>query len=147
MGNDKRIKRMYRSIEKRLNLGIIKKNDSMIKKKNLKKIKKVIFPGATLIVSLYISILFFIGVLIGYWGTNKFLGKFIETGKINPVYFNFGKWELHFHHWLMGIAILLSFWIFGFYSLMPKIIIGAVGGVVAHDLYTDKKWHKVLYKK
>lgn len=113
----------------------------------MKNVKKMILPSTAIIVSFYLSLLFLIGIIVGYWGTNKFCKKYIDGGKINPIYLDLGKWELHFHHWLMGISAFFTIWFFGFYNIIPEIILGAIGGMTVHDFYTDKEWHKVLYKK
>ncbi len=112
-----------------------------------KKVKKIIFPGTALIVSSYISFLFAFGVIIGYFGTNLFCKKYIHTGKINSVTFNFGQWKIHLHHWIMGISTILAIYLTGFFSFVPILCIGTLSGLALHDLHTDKKWYKVIYKK
>lgn len=109
--------------------------------------KKIILSIVAVAFSFYFSILFLIGMVFGYWGVNKFCKKYIECGKISPVYLNFGNWELHFHHWLSGALALLIFWLLGLYQVTPEIILGAMGGMVVHDIHTDKEWHKVFYRK
>jgi len=111
-----------------------------------KKIKKFIFPTA-LIASLYISVGFAIGVIIGYLGTNLFHKKFIKTGKVNIVIFDLGNWKIHLHHWVMGILAIFAFYFIGLLSFLPIFFIGTLGGLIFHDLYTDKNWYRVIRKK
>lgn len=109
-----------------------------------KKFKKFIFPGTTLIVSVYISVLFATGIIIGYLSTIFFDKKFLKTGRINSLVLNLGKWKIHLHHWLLAsFAILITY----FFSSLSIFWIGIFGGLALHDIYTDKKWYKVIYKK
>jgi hypothetical protein len=109
------------------------------------KTKKFIFPGTTLLISFYLSALFALGMIIGYLGTALFHKKFI-TEK-NLVIFNWGRWKIHFHHWLMGVSILFGLWMGGWLPLIPEIGLGALGGFMFHDLHLDRKWHKIFLKK
>ncbi len=115
--------------------------------KKIKKVKNALLPGTFFFASFYFSILFLFGIIFGYWATNKFCKKYIDSGKINSIYLNFGAWNFHFHHWLMGSLGLFFVWFLnGFYNV-PQIVFGALGGLIFHDLHTDKVWHKVIYKK
>ncbi|GAG12419.1 unnamed protein product, partial [marine sediment metagenome] len=47
------------------------------------------------------------------------------------------------HHWLLAsLAILITY----FFSSLSIFWIGIFGGLAFHDLYTDKRWYKVIYK-
>jgi len=109
-----------------------------------KKLKKFIFPGTTLIVSIYVSFLFAIGAIIGYLGIIFFDKKFLKTGRISSLVFNLGKWKIHLHHWLLASFVILITY---FFSPMSIFWIGIFGGLAFHDIYTDKKWYKVVYRK
>ena len=112
-----------------------------------KKVKKIIFPGTTLIASLYISTLFTVGMVIGYLGTVFFHKKFIDTGRIRILIFSFEKWEVHLHHWVLGGLIILATYATNLLFSLPIFCVGIVGGLIFHDLYSDKKWYKVVYRK
>jgi len=95
-------------------------------------------------VSIYISALFAIGAIIGYLSTIFFDKKFLKTGRINSLVFNWGKWKIHLHHWLLAsFAILITY----FFSSLSVFWIGIFGGLAFHDICTDKKWYKVVYRK
>lgn len=114
-------------------------------KKSKKRIKKFIFPGTALIVSLYISALFTIGIVIGYFGITFFNKNFIKTGRIEPLTIDMGKWEVHFHHWILGSLAFSA--ITALQSSLFLFWLGTSGAVVLHDIYTDKEWYKVIYRK
>lgn len=111
------------------------------------KFKKFVFPGATLIFSLWFSAIFTLGILIGYIGTYFSHKKITNSGKNNSVILNFGKWKLHFHHWLMGLTAILTCWAIGVLETLPKIIVGMAGGIVFHGLYLYDNWHKIILLK
>lgn len=119
----------------------------MLKSKKIKKVKKYILPGTALILSLYGSLIFVVGAIIGYIGTNIFLKKLVNTGKIKRVVLDHGNYNVYFHHWIIGLFILLVGFISQIIYTAPIFWIGCVGGLIFHDIYTDKKWYKVIYKK
>ncbi|MCD6270202.1 hypothetical protein J7J23_00275 [bacterium] len=113
----------------------------------MSKAKKIVFPSTTLALSFYISVLFGIGTILGYLITNLFCKKFLETGKLKPIIFGPGGLKIHLHHWLSGSLIFFIIYLSGYMCFVPKILLGALGGMVAHDLYLDKEWYKVIIKK
>jgi hypothetical protein len=113
-----------------------------------KKVKKLIFPGAGLMISsYYVSILFAVGIILGYFGTMLFHKKLVDTGKVKLIIFNLGKWKIHLHHWILGILIFFFIYLTNILSYLPIIFLGGLSGLIFHDLYTDKVWYKVIYKE
>ena len=113
----------------------------------MKKFKKFIFPGAAILFSFYLSILFALGGIIGYLTTKHFCRKYIGKGKIKPLIFKCGSWKLHFHHWLMGCLVFLLISLGGWLSFIPNFCLGTVGGFIFQDIYCDKEWYKVIFRK
>ncbi len=123
-------------------------------RERIKKYKKFMFPGVALLVSLYGSLIFAIGAIVGYISTEIFCKRYIKTKRVKCVAFNLKDWEIHIHHWLMGGAVILSAYFFGFIGSIPVIFLGVLGGLVFHDIHTDKKlhendiaWYNVIYRK
>ncbi len=123
-------------------------------KRSMNKMKKFILPGTALLVSFYGSLVLGIGAIIGYIGTEIFCKKYIETKKVKMVIFNVKNWEVHLHHWLTAGAFILSAYFFGFINSIPVLFVGILGGLVFHDIHTDKKfrkndksWYHIVYKK
>ena len=108
---------------------------------------KKILPGVTFIISLYFSFLFALGLIIGYLGFDHFHKKALEKGNSRAIFLNFGKWQIHFHHWLVGILVFLLIWIAGWLHIFPKFCLGAIWGLVFHDIYLDREWYKVILRK
>ena len=115
--------------------------------KKIKNYKKIIAPGAAITASLYISFIFATGGAIGYFLTDLFCKKFVYTGKVNLMVFNFKNWQLHLHHWLYGILIIAFLQFTGFFPTMPLFFLGGLSGLVVNDLLTDKSWYRVIYRK
>ena len=113
----------------------------------MKKVKKFVFPSTALIVSLYISGLFALGIIFGYFCTILFHKKIVAKGMLRPIIFNLGKWRFHLHHWLMGGLILLSIWLSGYMPFLPKFCWGMAGGLIFHDIYSDREWFKIIERK
>ncbi|KPJ55050.1 hypothetical protein AMJ47_02045 [Parcubacteria bacterium DG_72] len=112
-----------------------------------KKVKKFVFPGLALITSIWISAVFAVGAVAGYITTNIFLKKLVETGKIKNLILVCERRHFHIHHWIVGIFIVLMGFISQLIYTVPIFWLGFVGGLIFHDIHTDKKWHKVVYKK
>ena len=104
-----------------------------------KKIRKAILPGITLAVSFYyVSIIFVVGIILGYLGTDFFRRKFLDTGKIKLIILKLGDYRIHVHHWILGgIAMSLIFYMNLAYSL-PIVVLGGLGGLIVHDFH---KYH------
>ncbi len=115
--------------------------------KMAKKIKKIVFPVATFGFSFYFCILFGTGLVIGYWITKIFHDKFFSTGKVKSIFLDFGKWRFHFHHWIWGVIIIFFITLVGWLAVFPKIFLGAICGLSLHDLFFDKNWYRVFFKK
>jgi len=107
--------------------------------------KKFLLNGTTLLVSFYLSALFTVGLVFGYLVTNVFNKKIFKVKK--GIFLNFWKWKIHLHHWIMGVLTFFSFYIFGWLQYIPNVLLGALSGFTLHDIFVDKKWHKIFYRK
>ena len=112
----------------------------------MKKIKKFIFPGAALIASFYASIVFAIGAIVGYIVIEIYCKKLLKTGKVRMLIFNLKGWEIHLHHWVLGVLVIFGAYILNILYSLPVIFLGTIGGLIFHDIYTDKKWRKTTNK-
>ena len=112
------------------------------------KVRKLI-PGATVLVSSYFSILFATGLIVGYFITKCFYERVVEKERLRmkSILLNLGKRQIHLHHWLMGVLIFLFIWICGWLGSLPNFFVGAIFGLIFHDLYFDDDWYKVVLKK
>ncbi|OGZ84917.1 MAG: hypothetical protein A2401_00145 [Candidatus Staskawiczbacteria bacterium RIFOXYC1_FULL_38_18] len=109
------------------------------------KVKKYL-PAIVLMASLYYySLALSLGLVLGYVGSKLFSKYFLEKGKVDPVFIDCGKWKIHMHHWIMGAIFLLLVWFVDRFYL-PTFFVGAVMGIIAHDIYDYNDWHKVLVK-
>lgn len=112
-----------------------------------RRFKKFALPATTLIVSGYISLLFALGVIIGYLGTHFCHKKITKKRRLQSVNIKLGRWRIHFHHWLMGGVGLLLLLLFGILHLLPRVCLGIAAGLMFHDFYSDKDWYKVILKR
>ena len=112
------------------------------------RVKKVL-PAIVLVASFYYSLLFTIGILLGYLASRvycKKLGIDENYGKERKIFVDCGKWKIHFHHWILGAIFLALIWLIDWFYL-PSFFAGAVFGVMAHDIYDFNDWYKVILKK
>ena len=112
---------------------------------NKNNVKKVFLPVLVLTTTFYYSYLLAAGLILGYLGCKLYHKKFVESGKVGLIFIDCGKWKIHFHHWIMGAAVLLVVWIVD-YLYLPSFFVGAVMGVIAHDIYDFNDWHKVIIR-
>ena len=87
-----------------------------------------------------ISLELFLGVLLGYLLPRLF-GR-----KIPSVLFNIGSWKLHFHHWFIGIGILISALYYNFLPF-PQFSYGFLGGLIFQGITCYPDWHKIIIRK
>lgn len=108
------------------------------------KVKKYL-PAIVLMATAYYSLFFSIGLVMGYLGSKVFAKHLLEKGMVSPILIDCGKWKIHFHHWIMGALFLLLVWFIDKFYL-PSFFVGAVAGIIAHDIYDYNDWHKVVVK-
>ena len=116
--------------------------------KNNNKSSKVrrFFPAIALVASFYYSFWIALGLALGYLGSKLYSKYFIENGRVDCIYIDLWKsWKLHLHHWILGAIFLVIVWFIDFFYL-PSFFVGAVLGIIAHDIYDYNDWHKVLIK-
>jgi len=109
------------------------------------RVKKVL-PAIVLATSFYYSYLIALGIIVGYFVSKIYYKKFVESGKVDLVFVDCGKWKIHVHHWIMGAIFLVFVWIIDWFYL-PSFFAGVVLGVIAHDIYDFNDWYKVILKK
>jgi hypothetical protein len=102
-------------------------------------------PAIVLVASFYYSFLLALGLALGYIASKLFTKYFIEQGKVDCIYIDFGKYKIHLHHWIMGALFLLIVWFIDYFYL-PRFFVGVVCGIIAHDIYDFNDWHKVFIK-
>lgn len=116
---------------------------SDIKNSKVKKFLPAVAVGAAYY---YAGISLALGLVLGYIASKLFMKHMVEAGKVDCIYVDCGKWKIHFHHWIMGAIFLALIWVVDFFY-MPTLFVGAVLGMMAHDIYDYNDWHKVIVKK
>ncbi|KPJ57244.1 hypothetical protein AMJ49_01375 [Parcubacteria bacterium DG_74_2] len=82
----------------------------------------------------------YLGAIFGY-----FFAKFLSK-KICSLIFEFRNWRLHFHHWLMGIGVLIPIFIYDLFPF-PQFAFGFLSGIIFQGIYCYSDWYKILIKK
>ncbi len=106
---------------------------------------KMFLPAVVLATSFYYSFSFTGGIVIGYVLCKIFSHFFVHNGKVDMVFLNFGKWQIHLHHWIVGIILLVVVWTVDHYYL-PTLFAGFICGIIIQDIYDYNDWHKVIVK-
>lgn len=107
---------------------------------------KIVLPAIVLTTSFYYSLTFTGGIVIGYVLCKIFCHFFVNNGKVDSIFVDAGKWKIHVHHWILGIALLAIVWVIDHYYL-PTLFAGMVCGMIIQDIYDYNDWHKVIMKK
>lgn len=107
---------------------------------------KMVLPAIVLVTSFYYSLSFTLGIVIGYILCKLFCILFLKNGKVDSIFLDYGKWQIHLHHWIMGIFLLAGIWVVDRYYL-PTFFAGAICGIIIQDIYDYNDWHKVVVKK
>lgn len=103
-------------------------------------------PAVVMVASFYYSFLLALGLALGYIGSKIFSKYLLESGKVDSIYIDCGKYKIHLHHWILGTLLLGAAWVIDYFYL-PRFFVGVVCGVIAHDIYDFNDWHKVFVKK
>lgn len=107
--------------------------------------KVKLFLPAIVMVSFYYSWLFTMGIVVGYVLCNIFCRIFVNNGKINSIFIDYGKWKVHLHHWIMGIIILAVVWVLDYFYL-PAFFAGFICGIIIQDICDYNDWYKVIQR-
>ena len=108
---------------------------------------KKLFSATFLIVSAYVSILFAIGLIVGYLLTKRFYKRYVEKGPLQFMYIDFWGWKFHLHHWIFGVLIAIFLLLGGWKSQLPNFLWGVLTGIIVHDIYDFNDWHRVVSKE
>ena len=108
--------------------------------------KKKIVSVAIIATSAYASVLFTLGMIVGYLGMRYFYKKCVKNG-MPFIYVNIGRWKVHLHHWIFGGLIVAYLLLGGWQFENHKIFFGILCGIIAHDIYDFNDWHKVVLAK
>ncbi|MBM3206264.1 MAG: hypothetical protein FJZ43_01440 [Candidatus Staskawiczbacteria bacterium] len=106
---------------------------------------KMLLPALVLPIALHYSIRFTAGIIVGYVLCKIFCIVFLKTGKVDSIFLDYGKWKVHLHHWIMGIAVLGIIWALDFFYL-PTFLAGFICGIILQDIYDYNDWHQVIIK-
>ena len=109
--------------------------------------KKKVISAAFLATSIYASVLFAGGLILGYLLTKLFYERYISDDPSKMMYVKVKGRDIHLHHWISGAAILLLFITFGIQFGNHKIFLGVLCGFIAHDIYDFNDWTKIVTKK
>jgi hypothetical protein len=108
------------------------------------KVKKYL-PAVVMMATFYYSFLLTLGLVLGYIGSRIFSKYLLESGKVDCIFIDCGKYKIHLHHWILGTLLLLFAWFIDYFYL-PRLFVGVVCGIIAHDIYDFNDWHKVFVK-
>src|ERR1035437_6981910 len=109
------------------------------------RVKKYL-PAVVMMASFYYSFLLAIGIALGYLGSKIFSKYLLESGKVDCIFIDCGKYKIHLHHWILGTLLLILAWTVDYFYL-PWFFVGVLLGIIAHDIYDFNDWHKVFVKK
>lgn len=109
------------------------------------KAKLIFLPAIVLVTSINYSIRFTLGIVVGYVLCKVFCMVFLQTGKMESVFLDYGKWKIHLHHWIMGLGVLAIVWVVDFLYL-PTFLAGVICGMIIQDIYDYNDWHQVIVK-
>lgn len=109
-------------------------------------------PKPKILLSLPLALLsleIYLGVLSGY-----FLSKYLsakEAGQKNrwwkSIVFRIGNWQIHLHHWIYGLGILVSAAFFNLSFPFPQFSYAFLGGAIFQGIYCYGDWYKILIRK
>jgi hypothetical protein len=92
----------------------------------------------------FVSFLTTFGGVMGYFFSRWFFGRFFGRSWVKSWILKIGRYRFHFHHWLVGLSLLLL----GIFDVIPllkgAIFQGVIIGLIFHDIFDTSEWHKVI---
>ncbi len=87
---------------------------------------------------------FFIFGFIGFLVAKFFSGKKEgQQGRLKSLKFRIGNYTLHFHHYLIALALMMSLSLVGYYN---NSVFGLLTGIAVQG-FTYKDFHRIIYKE
>jgi len=109
--------------------------------------KKKVISAAVLITSIYASILFTSGLVLGYLGMRLFYDRYIKDDPSKFMYVSIKGWKIHLHHWIPSALIIVYLVLGGWRLGAHEIFVGILCGIAAHDIYDFNDWHQVASRE
>jgi len=110
--------------------------------------KKLAAIISTIIASIALGYLFLLGWLVGLLASKYVAGKSAgQRGKVKSIIIPFGRWKVHFHHWLYSLWLIGLSSATGVCFLTPTITYGLLAGVAFQGIYYYSDWHVVLINR
>jgi len=107
--------------------------------------RKLVCIPPLLATGIILGHLFFVGWLLGLLLTKYMAGKTSgKPGRIKSIIIPFGKYKVHFHHWLISSGIIILSLITNIQFLTSAICYGVLGGSVFQGIYYYSDWHRIL---
>jgi len=108
--------------------------------------RKLVCIPPLLAAGIILGYLFFVGWLLGFLLTKYMAGKTSgKPGRIKSIVIPFGKYKIHFHHWLISSGIIIFSLITNIHFLASAAIsCGVLGGSVFQGIYYYSDWHRIL---
>jgi len=107
--------------------------------------RKLVFIPPLLAAGIILGHLFFVGWLLGLLLTKYTAGKTSgKPGRIKSIVIPFGKYKIHFHHWLISAGIIILSLITNIHFLASAISYGVLSGSVFQGIYFYSDWHRML---
>ena len=107
--------------------------------------RKLVCIPPLLAAGIILGYLFFVGWLLGFLLTKYMAGKTSgKPGRIKSIVIPFGKYKIHFHHWLISSGIIILSLIINVRFLASAISYGVLSGSVFQGIYYYSDWHRIL---
>ena len=107
--------------------------------------RKLVCSLLLLAAGIILGYLFFVGWLVGLLLTKCASGKTSgKSGRVKSIVIPFGKYKIHFHHWLISSGIIILGLITNVSFLASTISYGVLSGSVFQGIYCYSDWHKIL---
>jgi hypothetical protein len=107
------------------------------------------FPRATMsIVPMLISVELGISMIVGYVAARFIAGREEKaTGRFPNLILPIKNYNIHLHHWLVFLHILVVTLILHFFVVTPHIFYGFLGGVVAQGVLYYDDWTEIISRR
>lgn len=107
--------------------------------------RKLVCIPPLLATGIILGHLFFVGWLLGFVLTKYMAGKAGgKQGRVKSIVIPFGKYNIHFHHWLISSGIIIFSLLTNICFLASAIFYGVLSGLVFQGVYCYSDWHRIL---
>jgi hypothetical protein len=70
-----------------------------------------------------------------------------KQGIVRSIIIPWRSYQLHLHHWLLALIIVVVFLVRSSYIVTPEVFYGSLSAIIFQGIYCYEDWYRIIKKK